>query len=95
MATHSGVLAWRIPGMGEPRGLPSMGLYRVGHDWSDLAAAAAAEPSWDGEIKKNLFLLCFCSMFSSQEKKMRWINFITKPHTSVYGQREVCWAEME
>ena len=32
MATHSSVLAWRIPGMGEPDGLPSMGLYRVGHD---------------------------------------------------------------
>ena len=41
MATHSGVLAWRIPGVGEPGGLPSMGLHRVGHDWSDLAAAAA------------------------------------------------------
>ena len=41
MATHSRVLAWRIPGMGEPGGLPSMGLHRVGHDWSDLAAAAA------------------------------------------------------
>ena len=39
MATHSNVLAWRIPGMGEPGGLPSMGLHRVGHDWSDLAAA--------------------------------------------------------
>ena len=37
MATHSSVLAWRIPGMGEPGGLPSMGLHRVGHDWSDLA----------------------------------------------------------
>ena len=40
MATHSSVLAWRIPGMGEPRGLPSMGLHRVGLDWSNLAAAA-------------------------------------------------------
>ena len=40
MATHSSVLAWRIPGMGEPGGLPSMGSHRVGHDWSDLAAAA-------------------------------------------------------
>ena len=36
------VLAWRIPGTGEPGGLPSMGSHRVGHDWSDLAAAAAA-----------------------------------------------------
>ena len=32
MATHSSVLAWRIPGMGEPGGLPSVGLHRVGHD---------------------------------------------------------------
>ena len=40
MATHSSVLAWRIPGMGEPGGLPSVGLHRVRHDWSDLAAAA-------------------------------------------------------
>ena len=42
MATHSSVLAWRIPEMGEPGGLPSMGSHRVVHDWSDLAAAAAA-----------------------------------------------------
>ena len=40
MATHSSVLAWRIPGTEEPGGLPSQGLHRVGHDWSDLAAAA-------------------------------------------------------
>ena len=40
MATHSSVLAWRIPGTGEPGGLPSLGLHRVGHDWSDLAVAA-------------------------------------------------------
>ena len=42
MATHSSVLAWRIPGMGETGGLPSMGSHRVRHNWSDLAAAAAA-----------------------------------------------------
>ena len=42
MATHSSVLAWRIPGTGEPDGLLSMGSHRVRHDWSDLAAAAAA-----------------------------------------------------
>ena len=40
MATRSSVLTWRIPGTGEPGGLPSMGLHRVGHDWSDLVAAA-------------------------------------------------------
>ena len=43
IATHSSVLAWRIPETEEPGGLPSMGSHRVGHDWSDLAAAAAAE----------------------------------------------------
>ena len=42
MATHSSVLAWRIPGTEESGGLPSVGSHRVGHDWSDLAAAAAA-----------------------------------------------------
>ena len=42
MATHSSILAWRNPGTGEPGGLPSMGLHRVRHDWSNLAAAAAA-----------------------------------------------------
>ena len=40
MATHSSVLAWRIPGTGEPGGLPSMGSHRVGHDRCDLAAVA-------------------------------------------------------
>ena len=42
MATHSSVLAWRIPGTGEPGGLLSMGSHRVEHDSSDLAAAAGA-----------------------------------------------------
>ena len=41
MATHSSILAWRIPGTGEHGGLPSLGSHRVGHDLSDLAAAAA------------------------------------------------------
>ena len=45
MATHSSVLAWRIPATGEPGGLPSMGSHRVGHDWGELAAAAADQHS--------------------------------------------------
>ena len=49
MATHSNVLAWRIPGTGEPGGLLSMGSHRVGHDWSDLALAM-----WDKLRKKAL-----------------------------------------
>ena len=47
-ATHFRVLAWRIPGTGEPGGLPSMGLHRVGHDCSDLAAEAAAAAAYIG-----------------------------------------------
>ena len=43
MATHSSVLAWRIPGTEEPGGLPSMGLHRVGHYWNDLATAASIQ----------------------------------------------------
>ena len=45
MATHSSVLAWRIPGMREPDGLPSLGSHGVRYDWSDLAAAAAVPGS--------------------------------------------------
>ena len=56
MATHSSVLAWRIPGTGEPGGLPSMRSHRVGHNWSGLAAAIAGPKAvwlrslWNGEI---------------------------------------------
>ena len=48
MATHPSVLAWRIPGTGEPGGLLSLGSHRVGHDWRDLAAVAAG----DGESRR-------------------------------------------
>ena len=43
MVTHSTILSWRIPGMGEPGGLPSMESYRVEYDLSDLAAAAVGD----------------------------------------------------
>jgi len=64
MATHSSVLAWRIPGTGELGGLPSMGSHRVGHDWSDLAAAAAAA------VQKYLFLSYLLSMLFLPFKQM-------------------------
>ena len=48
MATHSSVLAWRIPGIGEPGELLSMGSHRVRHDWSHLAAAAATISGFPG-----------------------------------------------
>ena len=55
MAPHSSVLAWRMPGTGEPGGLPSMGSHRVGHDWSDLASAAADCKSHKGRDGSVLF----------------------------------------
>ena len=54
MTTHSSALAWKIPGMAEPGGLPSMRLHRVGHDWSNLAAAAAVLADFF-----SLFCICF------------------------------------
>ena len=66
MATHSSVLALRIPGTGEPGGLPSMGSHRVGHDWSDLAAAAAFFAILHSDAYIFPFLLCFSLLFFSQ-----------------------------
>ena len=53
MAAHSSVLAWRIPGTGEPGGLPSMGSHRVGHDWSNVVAAAAYNKSKEWVFQAN------------------------------------------
>ena len=59
MATHSSVLAWRIPGTGEPGGLPSRGSHRVGPDRSDLAAAAAVNSSVQfSSVAKSCLILC-------------------------------------
>ena len=59
MATHSSVLAWRIPGTGEPGGLPSMGPHRVGQDWSELAAAASVGNIVTSNLLLNLLRLSF------------------------------------
>ena len=59
MATHSSALAWRIPEMAEPGGLPSMGSHRVGHDWSDLAAEhSLALPFFGIGMKTDIFQAC-------------------------------------
>ena len=66
MATHSSILAWRIPGTGGPGGLPSMGSHRVWHDWSDLAAAAALSITvlWIDKVKlTSSFLSIFVYVF--------------------------------
>ena len=67
MAAHSTVLAWRIPGMAEPGGLPSTALHRVGHDWSDLAVAAEEsrmQHPW-GFISEKVWLKDFNSVKSN------------------------------
>ena len=59
MATHSSVLVWRILGMVESGGLPSIGSHRVGHDWSDLAAAVAAAVAAAGKCEMAIQLYLF------------------------------------
>ena len=71
MATHSSVLAWRIPGTGEPGGLLSRGSHRVGHDWSDLAAAATGLfiIQWNLDLKEEENYLeggCLLLFFNSR-----------------------------
>ena len=78
MATHSSVLAWRIPGMGEPVGLPSMGSQRVGHDWSNLAAAA-----------RYLLSSYFCIPIPYNEKDIFWmlvLEGLECPHRTIQLQ---------
>ena len=78
MATHSRVLAWRIPGTGEPGELSSMGVHRVGHDWSNLAAAASL---WSPKAQVNFF--------SDQPwpRTIQWREFLEiPPYLSDLGQ---------
>ena len=63
MATHSSILAWRIPGTEGASGLPSMGSHRVGHNWSDIGGAAAACLSVFLSVNwENYYPLCMCSV---------------------------------
>ena len=76
MAPHSSVLAWRIPGTGEPGGLLSMGLHRVGHDCSDAAAAAAAAVyyQWtvsDCGISEKFVFFSFFLIFDSHTQQVQ------------------------
>ena len=102
MATHSSVLAWRIPGTGGPGGLQSMGSHRVGHDWSDLAAAAE---TWVelGSLRKNRGRNgCWvgnqpCLMYRYRFGKATWfwITIMEKamaPHSSTLAWK-IPWTE--
>ena len=86
MATHPSVLAWRIPGTGEPGGLPSLGSHRVRHDWSDLAAAAAAWILTILYVKFSLIqITCFCLLTGILKKWLwQWTNRDT-------GCTKSCW----
>ena len=93
MATHSSVLAWRIPGTGEPGGLPSVGLHRVGHDWSDLAAAAAAAAVYVCQSQSpysshfsSLFGSYACFVWERQFKKKIWKGILKPLFFSSYGK---------
>ena len=84
MATHSSVLAWRIPGMVEPGGLPSMGSHRVGHDRSDLVVV----------VVNILYFLRYCSLlsFSSDQATHRyWVPELKKRWFYILYFLNVIW----
>ena len=90
MATHSSVLAWRIPGTGKPGGLPSVGSHRVGHDWIDLATAAVQE-KWQNRISGNLivYLAHFYFLWSVQ-----FSHSVISNSLQTHGLHEACQASL-
>ena len=78
MATHSSVLAWRIPGTEEPVELPTMGSHRVGHDWNDLLAAAAAAALRFWSSSNNTFPLILANRQGSFRKVIPELNSLGK-----------------
>ena len=96
MATQSSVPAWRIPGTGEPGGLPSMGSHRVGHDWSDLAAAV--EGYLAAQVKYRLrcrSVLCSVLLLLTEEASW-WMQSLNITKYTFMRQREIenvlyCW----
>ena len=92
LAIHSSVLAWRIPGTGEPGGLPLMRSHRVGHDWSGLAAAAGCPSFLSSSLlccrlglgpqvdsywdRKHSVLCCFSSLIASIETSVQFSHSV-------------------
>ena len=105
MATHSSVLAWRIPGTGEPGGLPSMGSHRVGRDWSDLAEAASITECFHAKSLQLCLTLCDpmdCSLPGSsvhgitQVRILEWVAMFSSrwPSWSRDQTHISCWGEV-
>ena len=82
MVTHSSTPAWRIPGTEEPSGLPSMGSLRVGHDWSDLAAAAQGTGRVQGRKTVN---------FGYHSWHTLWVSNVSLPVPSLLPPGLVRW----
>ena len=75
MATHSSILAWRIPGTEELSGLLSMGSHRLRHDWSDLATAAGTLDGilCNSQNIRNIFCFCFLATALPTSGNITWI----------------------
>ena len=93
MATHSSVLAWRIPETGEPGGLPSMGSNRVRHNWSDLAAAAASHVNSSHRLEMLSSLMLHKSVSSTgdtgREKAAREGRWWMASYHAAWSSREM------
>ena len=82
MAAHSSVLAWRIPGKGEPDGLPSMGSHRVRHNCSDLAAAVSSVSLITNKESKAMSCMKVKELRGSQTRNLRLV--VTPKVPSLY-----------
>ena len=77
LATHSSVLAWRIPGTAEPGGLRSMRSHRIRHNWSNLAAAAAAAgPEYKEIYFFNIYIYLFIVLGFSCSTQDLWSSLL-------------------
>jgi len=86
MATHSSVLAWRIPGTGEPGGLPSLGSHRVGHYWSYLAAVSIVSSSFIHIVRNEnwLYTVIYSNCFDIYIKIITTTNSVNIHHLTLF-----------
>ena len=92
MATHSSVLVRRIPGMGEPGGLLSMGSHRVRHDWSDLAAAAEEEEEEKNKVYNKISEEIIVENFPNMEKEI--VNQVQEAQSPIQDKPKAKHAKM-